>query len=1064
MSRCGLLVVVRSFIRYACFLLAFAALTRDAAGQTAAGISGVVTDSSGAKIPAVRLTITNQDTGVVFGTETNAAGVYAVPSLIPGRYKIVVEKDGFRQVDVQNLVLNVQDVVSKDFTMQVGQTSQAVEVDASTEILNTTDAEVSTLIDRQFVENLPLNGRSFQTLLYLSPGVTFNFSPDAQGDFVVNGQRNDANYWMIDGVSANIGMAQFDPGNAISGSIGGASSLGGTSSLVSVDALQEFRIVTSTYSPEFGRAPGGQVLIQTRSGTNKFHGTLFEYLRNTVLDSTDWFVSHYDEHKPAEIQNDFGGVFGGPLFKDKTFFFFSAEMLRLLQPSSFSGTVPDSNARATATAAAAPYVDVYPVPQANAVEACAGCGYVNYNTTFSEPSASNAFSLRLDHSLLKNLNLFARYNYAPSHIDYRGDGGPANYVITSAATTQTGTAGATWTISPSIVNDLRYNYSSVKGNLNRFEDTFGGGTAFPTADLFAPGLGYGNSNIALDVRFGTNMTVSAGMLSIDFQRQNNFVDTLSMQKGTHNLKFGIDYRRMKPTVNFAAEQLYPFFSSMAGMSAGDTSLTVIYNNPPMTYIFQNLGLYAQDTWHLNNRLNLTYGLRWDVDYVPQNTTGTKLIAAPLTGFSLTNLSNLALAPSGTAPYNTRFGKIEPRVGGAYTLSADPKWGRVLRGGFGVIYGTSSTEALNNTWNQGYYPIAGAAVLAGGLAFPYTTPPALPAIVPPTTANGGTLAGFDPNLDVPYSLEWNVALQQSLGSSQAFALTYVAAADSHLIASELVNNPNPNYASAALIAAAGTSNYQAMQAQFERRMSHGLQAQISYNWAHAIDTGSYGAYSNGSFADINANRALSSNDIRNAFSAALSYNVPALRSNMFARALTEGWATDETVHIQGGPPVDVQDENFFALAGESPSVVVRPDRVSGQPLYLTGSQYPGGKAINPAAFENPPIDSVTNLPTRQGDFPRNGARALGWKEWDMTVRRDFNLFEELKLQFRASIYNVTGHPNFAPFNNAFQTGNSSFGLSTSMLDQSLGGAAGVRQDALYAPGGPRDTEVSLKLVF
>jgi hypothetical protein len=484
----------------------------------------------------------------------------------------------------------------------------------------------------------------------------------------------------------------------------------------------------------------------------------------------------------------------------------------------------------------------------------------------------------------------------------------------------------------------------------------------------------------------------------------------------------------------------------------------------MTYLFQNLGLYAQDTWHANSRLNLTYGLRWDVDYVPENMTGTKLIAAPLTGFSLTNLSNLALAPAGTQPYHTRFGKVQPRVGGAYILSADPQWGRVLRGGFGLIYGTASTEVLNNTWNQGYYPVAGAAVLAGGLSFPYVSPPALPAIVAPNSTNGGTLAGFDPNLNVPYALEWNVALQQSLGSSQALTLTYVGAADRHLIASELINNPNANYAAAALIAAAGSSNYQAMQVQFQRRLTRGLQAQIAYNWAHAIDTGTYGAYADGTFADINANRALSDNDIRNSFSAALSYTVPTLKSNLITRAITEGWATDNTIHIQGGPPVDVQDENFYALAGESPSVVVRPDRVSGQPLYLTGSQYPGRKAINPAAFENPPIDPSSNLPTRQGDFPRNGARALGWKEWDMTLRRDFNIYEGLKLQFRASMYNVLGHPNFAPFNNAFETGNSSFGLSTEMLDQSLGGAAGVRQDALYAPGGPRDTELALKLVF
>ena len=198
-------------------------------------------------------------------------------------------------------------------------------------------AAVSTVVDRQFAENLPLNGRSFQTLIQLTPGVVLTTSSYASdGQFSVNGQRADSNYWMVDGVSANIGVSSSSAAtDTLSGSLGGFSAQGGTNSLVSVDAMQEFRIQTSTFAPEFGRTPGGQISIVTRSGTNQFHGTAFDYFRNDVLDANNWFNGTSTTPplpKAEERQNDFGGTFGGPIIKDRTFFFFSYEGLRLRLP------------------------------------------------------------------------------------------------------------------------------------------------------------------------------------------------------------------------------------------------------------------------------------------------------------------------------------------------------------------------------------------------------------------------------------------------------------------------------------------------------------------------------------------------------------------------------------------------------------------------------------------------------------------------------------------------------------------------------------------------------------
>lgn len=211
---------------------------------------------------------------------------------------------------------------------------------------------MSTVVDRHFADNLPLNGRSFQTLIMLTPGVVVTQTAfDDQRQFSVNGQRADANYFTVDGASANFGVTGYFPlVQAGGGALPALSVSGGTNSLVSVDAMEEFRVQTSSFAPEFGRTPGGQISIVTRSGTNDFHGTLFEYFRNDVLDARDWFVNYNNLPKPKERQNDFGGVFGGPILKDKTFFFFSYEGLRLRQPSTQQTAVPDNASRQQAPA------------------------------------------------------------------------------------------------------------------------------------------------------------------------------------------------------------------------------------------------------------------------------------------------------------------------------------------------------------------------------------------------------------------------------------------------------------------------------------------------------------------------------------------------------------------------------------------------------------------------------------------------------------------------------------------------------------------------------------------
>jgi len=351
------------------------------AQSTSAFLAGRVVDPSNAVIPGATITAINGDTNTRHVTTTNDAGEYYLANLPPRSYRIEVEKPGFRTLVKPDVVLQVQDTLQLDFQMTLGSVSEVVTVDAGAPLVNTTSGAVSTVIDRTFVDNLPLNGRSFQTLIMLTPGtVVVPTAFNDQGQFSVNGQRADANYFMVDGVSANFGVTGYFPMmQTAGGALPALSANGGTNSLVSVDAMQEFRIQTSSFAPEFGRTPGGQISIVTRSGSNAFRGSVFEYFRNDALDAKDWFVNFSGLPKPEQQLHDFGGVVGGPLHANATFFFYSHEGLRLHQPSSMQTSVPDAASRQQAPAV--------PLQARRLGSRVAGCGHAT-SGVLCEPAAA----------------------------------------------------------------------------------------------------------------------------------------------------------------------------------------------------------------------------------------------------------------------------------------------------------------------------------------------------------------------------------------------------------------------------------------------------------------------------------------------------------------------------------------------------------------------------------------------------------------------------------------------------------------------------------------------------
>ena len=940
--------------------------------STTASLSGCVTDPSKARIVDAKIVAISAQTAIHYKTTTNVSGEYYFPNLAPDTYRIEVEKSGFKKVIRPDLIFHVQDTLDIDFEMTVGSASESVIVKGGAPLVNTESATVSTVVDREFAENLPLNGRSFQTLIMLTPGVVVTQTAfDDQGQFSVNGQRADANYFTVDGVSANFGVTGYFPlAQTAQGALPALSVAGGTNSLVSVDALQEFRVQSSSFAPEFGRTPGGQISILTRSGTNAFHGTLFEYFRNDVLDANDWFNGYTNNPplpKAEERQNDFGGVFGGPIIKDKTFFFFSYEGLRLRQPATQETAVPDNAARQEAPPSMQPFLNAYPVQ--NGAEL--GSNLAQYNASYSDPSSLNAYSIRIDQVINSKLTLFGRYNYSPSDLFQRGPYFSSEPVLSMqelvSSSVHTFTLGFNQLITPRITNEVRANYSNDRVGTTYILDNFGGAVPLSDSLLYPPG--YSSANGAFTLSLPGPGNYQQGKNATDEQRQINLIDNLSLIEGNHALKFGIDYRWLSP---FSSPYAYNQLAIFSGMTcttppcpgyaiSGISEIAAVFAYQSNTLLSHNFSAYGQDTWKIAPRLTMTYGLRWDVN---PPLKGTNLANQPFTVTGLNDPATIALAPRGTSLYQTTYGNVAPRIGLVYQLSGTPNWATVLRGGFGIFYDLGS-GSLGGVAAD--FPYSAVNVIASA-PLPLTGANATPPIIT-TSLPVGTINVADPHLKLPRTYEWNGAFEQSLGKSQSFSLTYVGAVGRDLLRVTNLVNPNANFGFVGVTDNSANSNYNAMQIKFERRLSQGLQAVASYTWSHSIDIASTDAFANylntpSLVANPNIDRGSSDFDIRHALAAGLTYNLPSPGWNSAAHAALGGWAVDGFIFARSAPPVDL-------IRGTCLSGWHRIVSTTRRRLWIAagayGPQYPGGKILNGAAFTEP-------LTGQQGDFGRNVLRA------------------------------------------------------------------------------------------
>jgi hypothetical protein len=1058
-------------------------ITASAQSSTAT-LNGTVTDQNNAVVVGATVTIFNTDTGFKRTITTNSDGNFTFPFLQPATYQLTVERTSFSTFEIKELTLNVNDQRSVKIQMTTGAVKESVTVTSEPPLINDSPG-VATTIDRDFVNNLPLNGRSLQTLILLAPGVvnTPTGGVNGSGQFSVNGQRTNSNYFTIDGVSGNFAAPRGNVGQQASGSLPATNSQGGFSNLASVDAIQEFSIQTSTFAPEFGRSPGGQISIVTRGGENKFHGSLFEYFRNDALDANDFFNNANRIKRQALRYNNYGGSLGGPVIlphfgeggpmlwkgTDKTFFFFSYEGQRFLLPQpTLNVTVPSLSARQNApTTVSRAILNYFPLPNGAIVNDALGTPVgALYTTAFSNLNNSDSYSVRIDHNLTKNISLFGRVNHAPSSANTRSSANPSIY-ISSFSNTQTLTLGSTQLFGNRIVNEIRLNASRNKADSRNVFDGFGGGQELDPALILPPGIEAVGSYILFDPVIQSPVGKFTG--AANENRQFQIVDNISFSLGSHQLKFGGDYRLLLPVNSRGTNTINVIDTAISQLYANQAFLVTSNTQASFTPEIKTYGFYGQDTWKASNRLTLTYGLRWEINPSPTG-RGEKKPFTLLTPPDLSKLdqSGLQLAPAGTPYYQTDFTNIAPRFGLSYRVSDKPGQEMVIRGGIGIFYdlGQSGFGNVGFPYSKSN-TLFSLPIPLPASAFTYT-----PLNFVPSPTNRANLTVAGPDYKAPRTYQWNLTAERSLGKDSTVSVAYVAAQGRDLARALSLSFSatqqagtyfSPNYSTVTYIDNGSESSYHSMQVQYTKRFTKGFQALANYTWSHSIDNISTDTSFDapGFIYPQDINKGDSSFDLRHNFTAALTYQIPTAKIGKVGEALLRNWSLNSIILAHSGLPYTVllTETNAFGFTNS-----IRRPNLTGQPLYIADSTVASGRRLNQAAFD------FTLAPPAMGSLGRNALRGENFWQVDLGIHRDFKIKERVNLQLRGEAFNLFNHPNFLYPNvvNAVRNANGTitssplFGRISSSAARAY--SAGGGYSPLFQSGGPRSIQLAFRLSF
>jgi hypothetical protein len=1071
-------------------------------------ILGTVTDESGAVVKC-KVTITNVETGISRALETNDSGDYIAPNLPPGLYNIVAEAQGFKRVERTQIRVEVAKDVRIDLTLVPGALTESVTITGDAPLIETTNNTLGGTFSNKAINDLPLNGRDFQNLVVLRPGV----QRSTGGGFLSissNGNRPENNNFIVDGTDNN------DPyyGTTV---INAEGVQGTPGTILPIDAIQEFNAQENPPA-EYGWKPGAIVNLGLKSGTNDIHGSLYYFHRNSALDARNFFNTKPDPKK-ALRQHQFGASIGGPIIRNRTFYFGSYEGIRgfvsnsnlVTSPATVSlggdpeNSIPDAiaNLRSNGLNVNAlsanligtgsftgngPFPGLFPINDGRSP-----AGPTQVNAGFPNINRMDNFIIKIDHRLNDKQNLTGRYFFGDS-LQQEQDIAVLRPEWRSQSDLRAQVFGVNWTWTPSTrwANEAKFGF-------NRFWQ------AITTIDNQAdPVTTYGiNAGVTDPVNFGMPTILISGFnqlggnsgwpLLTTPNQTFQFADNISYSVSKHNFRFGGEYRhgttdnlrnrRGKGRIRFTGGEAFADSTPLEDFLAGFPSRGDIFVGDSRRNVnINSFGAFIQDDYRASQRLTINVGLRYDFNGVIKEKDDRLGNFDPEVGLQQVGINI-------DRPYEPDRNNFAPRLGVVW----DP-WGKgntVIRAGLGVIYEIPilatflGQNGVNNATTPGLNVIPTGAIgsnIQGTIVAAATTQvglnwsPAGPIFN--VTANcdprqGGTpcdILGVDRNLRTPYVTTWTINIQQALWNSASLQLAYVGNHGVKFYGIRDINQVNQNSQAEQdcgnceqagrpfnnrfpflgfinFIENSHRSTYHGLQTTLTQRYAHGLSYVLGYTWAHSIDFASLQRAAQPQDSNrVDLERASSDLDIRHRFTLALTYDLPSKKS---WGQLLEGWQMNSIVTIQTGTPFNPIDfGNDVSLTGEFSD---RWNVIGG------ASSIPNFSTTGPV-----PVERVLEQPApgEFGNAGRNIFRGPGYRNWDFSLVKSWRATEQVGLQFRAEFFNILNHPNFANPAILFTNDLSfldAFGLVTATPD-----VAGA--NPVIGSGGPRNIQLGLKVRF
>ena len=1054
-----------------------------------ASLSGLVTDPSGAIVVGAQVTATSQATQITRSTVTDHSGYYTFVGMPVGDYNLSVSQSGFAG-ERATITLDPSAKSRQDFHLAVAGATSMVSVAATSPELSRDDASIGTVIDNTTVETTPLYQRNWDDLIRLIPGVQMQRFTQQSGSsvsgstglFTIHGLNDEQNDYILDGIDNNTFSENLQE-------------LSASAARPSVDAIGEFKLIANAYTAAYGRSPGAQVDVTTKGGTNKFHGLLFEYLRNRVFDSNDYFTNRAGLPKPAEIQNQFGGNLGGPILHDKLFAFFNYEGTRIDQGVTRTSTVPLANERAgdfspqAAAAAGVTYGTIYNyntptcrvdplacqpfpnnvIPQSamdpfgfkilNAFPLPNQPGdFNNYVRTGALVDNNDSYDGRIDWNVSDKDLLFARYTGSnrirdvPGNFGGIADGSSTSSWGNSVLKSWAFVLGWTRVLNPTMTNDFRFGF--VRNFSHDQQQPFG----LNSPDEFIPGVPDNPATaggIGLTEYVSDNSTIIGSPQFLPKQQvpqQYQYTDTFSWTRGSHFLKFGVDLRAPMRNIYQDEENMNGalafagIFSCLTGSpgngcSYADGLTGNIYQAGLSNVYFVDERIwmasgFVQDDWKLTPNLTLNLGLRYDFSTPPYSATNQ------LANFNPAGTGSLTYATSGSlndrALVDTKTLGFAPRLGFAYS----PGDKTVIRGGYGIY---NLTFKRNGSEDQlALNPPALLSTTSNPLPNPNTADPLpLPAfqlqngfspdLLNPANASTPLLQPtlhihtIDAKSPMPYAQEFSLGFQRQLPGQTVLTADYVGTLARHLDVISDLNQYVPSTAGTAhpvypypawgyleFSHSIGTSNYNGLEAQLQRRFNNGLSLITAYTWSKAFAT-TYNQTFTNSLSGSNVPQRVV---VSYVYELPFGHNKPFVTSGVGAWMLG-GWRTSGIYTFSSGQPFTVSSSGQLSsdidINGNANALPIMTGKAKTIGNVNCWFYYSGNKTCGQVSPGTADAYAIPNLSMGQSPYGNGSINNLSGPHtnvFDFALMRDFSIMEKTNLQFRWEVFNLSNSVLFA----------------------------------------------------